>query len=220
MSQLSHADVKKLVSDCNSMFGLVHGNARHIKAQKQQMVEELLELRDAVFVTSNKTEVADAIGDIGFVDLSLALLGTNAYRIPLMLYSQLGYSTPQDVLQCVAIAAKSNLTKSDTSEKDALATQAHYASLGVPTKISRVLLKGTKEIVYINKAEQDATDNAGKFYHEGKFLKSIVRYKEPDFSHVGAKLTQFPESEEDKEALMELIRKQVHFIDPANKSIR
>ena len=159
--------------------------------QWKQFKEELFadnELMDSIR-TKDLIGTLDGLGDVGFVAISLQLLSdkvdseqANAYAIRAKFFYfnilkifDLEQSKVNLLIQEVT---NSNLSKFDITEKDANATKAHYESLGI--KVGVFYSEGTGRYYVTSLANQ--SDNKGKGYHEGKVLKSVVNFKEPDFT--------------------------------------
>lgn len=81
----------------------------------------------------------------------------------------------QDLDSC-----KSNMSKFISSEEDKIKALAYYYELGFQP--DDLYLHGSYPTMCI-KVRRDIRLN-GKFYPEGKFLKNMVTFKEPDFSNL------------------------------------
>jgi hypothetical protein len=158
-----------------------------IENQHKQLEEEAHELFLA-YVSDDTLEVLDGIGDCVFVDVSIDLLKEHLqHYVPpckaLYTFRGLMYTIePTDALTsaCLGAVVVSNLSKFDQSQDEVSLTEAHYFALGVEVES---LYDEESNLWYV-KVTKDCTDINGKFYHSGKVLKSVVNYREPDFSSI------------------------------------
>lgn len=143
--------------------------------QEKVMFEESLELLESR-LHDRKTLTLDGIGDMAFT------VELNKYIDPEMRFDLmdhiLGFFHPDTVSQALQAVIDSNNTKFDYSEEDAQLTAVHYDTLGVVVRTEEV-----KTGVWATFSHYDQlVDN--KAYPADKLLKSVVNFKEPDFSHV------------------------------------
>lgn len=170
----------------NTMFALKEGNAEDIKRQLAVLQSESLELVRAI-TSEDPPEFYDGIGDCVYVIGSLIKLAPelalefHAVRESFHIVSLALRGVQPDIWEDVIThstteAMKGNLTKFDTNEEDAKATQAAYAKLGVPT----VIIELGDEMFVVQSTVTDT--NADVVV--GKILKSSSRYIRPDFDLV------------------------------------
>lgn len=81
---------------------------------------------------------------------------------------------------CYDLVHESNMSKFISSEEDKIKALAYYYELGFQP--DDLYLHGSYPTMCI-KVRRDIRLN-GKFYPEGKFLKNMVTFKEPDFSNL------------------------------------
>lgn len=147
------------VSHLNEVMGNHKGDAltnfNRAHAQFEIIQEELTELHKALY-DRNFTEIRDGIADVLVTTYGLShLLGINA----------------DDDMKEVQ---SSNMSKLCVTELEAAQTIEKYESMGV-----MVSTRGdAPEIAIYSNCSQ--SDSNGKYYPEGKFLKSI-NFKEPVF---------------------------------------
>lgn len=184
-------DVFTAIDDWVTLAGLYNNPEVSVTNQWKQFKEELFadnELMDSIR-TKNLIGTLDGLGDVGFVAISLQLLSdkvnseqAKAYAIKARFFYfnilKLFDLEPSKVNLLIQEVTNSNLSKFDITEKDANATKAHYESLGI--KVGVFYSEGTGRYYVTSLANQ--SDNKGKGYHEGKVLKSVVNFKEPDFT--------------------------------------
>lgn len=78
-----------------------------------------------------------------------------------------------------AEVVRSNLTKFDDNEEDALRTQQKYEAIGVHTRCLKVSAENGR-VFYVTKSAVDQQGLDGKSYPAGKYLKS-VRFEDPQY---------------------------------------
>ena len=166
----------EVVRDFLITSGMMDDVEDSVAKQTNQLKEEVLELTAAI-VANDKVEVMDGLGDVGFVLLSLEILGQSHEAMRAWLKGTtylLGLDL--DVLhEAILIAAVSNLSKFDRTTEEASITQEYYASIGVDTKVKKV---NDLFVVFVS---EDVTVD-GKPYHAGKILKSKLNFVEADFA--------------------------------------
>lgn len=158
------------------------------QAQLRQLDEEIKELFDAASAKDDK-EVVDAIADVGFVIISLELLGydtlyvRNLYNLLVSAFALNNHLA----FAAIEMAAVSNLTKADYSAEDAELTARDYASIGVQTQTEEIELPNGVT-AFITKVIEDCKDMTGKEYFAGKVLKSTTRYEPARFAELAAQV--------------------------------
>lgn len=166
----------EVVRDFLITSGMMDDVEDSVAKQTNQLKEEVLELIAAI-IANDKVEVMDGLGDVGFVLLSLEILGQSHEAMRAWLKGTaylLGLDL--DVLhEAILIAAVSNLSKFDRTTGEASITQEYYASIGVNTKVKKV---NDLFVVFVS---EDVTVD-GKPYHAGKILKSKLNFVEADFA--------------------------------------
>ena len=166
----------EVVRDFLITSGMMDDVEDSVAKQTNQLKEEVLELVAAI-IANDKVEVMDGLGDVGFVLLSLEILGQSHEAMRAWLKGTtylLGLDL--DVLhEAILIAAVSNLSKFDRTTEEASITQEYYASIGVDTKVKKV-----NDLFVVFVSEDVEVD--GKPYHAGKILKSKLNFVEADFA--------------------------------------
>lgn len=167
--------IVKIVQDFLITSDMMSSVQESIAKQKNQLREELNELMSAISA-QDKKETFDGIGDVGFVILSLEILGESQELMRAFLRGVV-YSLGLDsdtMFGAVEIAAVSNLSKFDTSTEGAADTQAYYKDLGIETKVSKV------NGLFVTTVSE-STEVDGKPYHAGKVLKSRHNFVDADW---------------------------------------
>lgn len=166
----------EVVRDFLITSGMMDDVEDSVAKQTNQLKEEVLELVAAI-TANDKVEVMDGLGDVGFVLLSLEILGQSHEAMRAWLKGTtylLGLDL--DVLhEAILIAAVSNLSKFDRTTEEASITQEYYTSIGVDTKVKKV-----NDLFVVFVSEDVEVD--GKPYHAGKILKSKLNFVEADFA--------------------------------------
>lgn len=149
-----------------SMINAIAGNPPNagweaIDKQIDIIRSEFNELRDGI-AARDIHELRDGIQDLLFTVYGLA--------------HRAGIDADQDFLEVV----RSNLTKFDESEHDALLTRAKYDEQGVATNC--VIIRDTQDgrAYYVTRSAKDQNDHRGKFMPGGKWLKSY-KFVEPQY---------------------------------------
>ena len=157
----------KLINDMCGNFN--DGGWAEAKHQHKLIASEVNEIVELGIVPRNFQEFADGYGDTLFTVIG----GAHRGRLPL-----------RDIFREVV---KSNLTKFDSTPEDAELTRKKYQDLGVETYTINVAVTAdhqrayrrllnrelTGDRLYITKVKEATTSAIdGKFYQEGKFLKS------------------------------------------------
>lgn len=170
------------VAALNLAFGnekgdLANPNVKAIRKQAMLCLEEASELVEAAFpgmkvvcqitgttdeTSINMTALMDAQGDLTTVNDGVAHV--------------VGF----DGNACYDLVHESNMSKFISSEEDKIKALAYYYELGFQP--DDLYLHGNYPTMCI-KVRRDIRLN-GKFYPEGKFLKNMVTFKEPDFSNL------------------------------------
>lgn len=121
---------------------------------------EFNEMRDGI-KARNIAELRDGIQDLLFTVYGLAW--------------RAGFDADVDFAEVV----RSNLTKFDANEEDALRTQEKYQAIGVKTYCQKVTAENGR-VFYVTKSAVDQIGQDGKSYPAGKYLKSI-HFEEPRY---------------------------------------
>lgn len=170
------------VTALNLAFGnekgdLANPNVKAIRKQAMLCLEEAIEMVEAAHpgqivkweLTGNKLDdgvympgILDAQGDLTTVNDGVAHIA--------------GF----DGNACYDLVHESNMSKFIASEDDKIKALAYYYDLGFQP--DDLYLHGNYPTMCI-KVKRDIKLN-GKFYPEGKFLKNMVTFKEPDFSEL------------------------------------
>ena len=166
----------EVVRDFLITSGMMDDVEDSVAKQTNQLKEEVLELVAAI-LANDKVEVMDGLGDVGFVLLSLEILGQSHEAMRAWLKgTTYSLGLDLDVLhEAILVAAVSNLSKFDRTTEEASITQEYYASIGVDTKVKKV---NDLFVVFVS---EDVTVD-GKPYHAGKILKSKLNFVEADFA--------------------------------------
>lgn len=166
----------EVVRDFLITSGMMDDVEDSVAKQTNQLKEEVEELAAAI-IANDKVEVMDGLGDVGFVLLSLEILGQSHEAMRAWLKGAtylLGLDL--DVLhEAILVAAVSNLSKFDRTTGEASITQEYYTSIGVSTKVKKV-----NDLFVVFVSEDVEVD--GKPYHAGKILKSKLNFVEADFA--------------------------------------
>lgn len=133
-----------------------------IDHQLKIITSEFEELRDLGIRDRNIHELRDGIQDLLFTVYGLAW--------------RAGIDADVDFAEVV----RSNMTKFDNTDEDALLTQQKYEAIGVITRCLRVTAEDGK-VYYVTKSAIDQTGLDGKSYPAGKYLKSH-RFEEPVYA--------------------------------------
>ena len=166
----------EVVRDFLITSGMMDDVEDSVAKQTNQLKEEVLELVAAI-LANDKVEVMDGLGDVGFVLLSLEILGQSHEAMRAWLKgTTYSLGLDLDVLhEAILVAAVSNLSKFDRTTEEASITQEYYTSIGVNTKVKKV---NDLFVVFVS---EDVTVD-GKPYHAGKILKSKLNFVEADFA--------------------------------------
>lgn len=133
-----------------------------IDHQLKIITSEFEEMRDLGVKARNIHELRDGIQDLLFTVYGMAW--------------RAGMDADVDFAEVV----RSNLTKFDGNEEDALATQQKYEAIGVHTHCLKVTAENGR-VFYVTKSAVDQQGRDGKYYPAGKYLKS-VRFEEPQYA--------------------------------------
>lgn len=166
----------EVVRDFLITSGMMDDVEDSVAKQTHQLKEEVLELVAAI-LANDKVGVMDGLGDVGFVLLSLEILGQSHEAMRAWLKgTTYSLGLDLDVLyEAILVAAVSNLSKFDRTTEEASITQEYYTSIGVNTKVKKV---NDLFVVFVS---EDVTVD-GKPYHAGKILKSRLNFVEADFA--------------------------------------
>lgn len=159
--------------------GDIHNpNVKAIRKQAMLCLEEAIEMVEAAFVGRKvKVEMVDDFLEDDVIDM----IG--------IMDAQGDLTTVNDGVAHVAgfngnhvydIVHQSNMTKFIAKEEDKVKALTHYYMLGFAP--DDLMLVGDYPYKAI-KVKRDITVR-DKFYPEGKFLKNMVTFTEPDFSHL------------------------------------
>lgn len=170
------------VTALNLAFGnekgdLANPNVKAIRKQAMLCLEEAIEMVEAAYpgmkvvwdlngdtdeTSINMPKIMDAQGDLTTVNDGVAHVA--------------GF----DGNLCYDLVHESNMSKFITSEDDKIKALAYYYDSGFQP--DDLYLYGNYPTMCI-KVKRDIKLN-GKFYPEGKFLKNMITFKEPDFSEL------------------------------------
>lgn len=166
------------VKQLNELFGNPEGdmnavNKKQARKQARLVLEEGGELGEAVGLTLESyigTTVRDTVDMIAVADAIGDLL-TVVYGM--------GHVCGLDSDAIYLRVHESNMTKFIEDESGIQAALKYYYDIGIPQ--SSIQIEGEAPYLFVRVIE-DCMDNKGKVYPQGKFLKNMVRFKEPDFS--------------------------------------
>lgn len=171
------------VSALNLAFGNEKGdvhnpNVKAVRKQAMLCLEEAIEMVEAAFPGRKvKIEmldthlVDDAIDIVAVMDAQGDLTTVN---------DGVAHVVGFNGNACYDLVHVSNMTKFIAKEEDKIKALTHYYTLGF--KPDDLALLGSYPFKAI-KVKRDVTVK-GKFYPEGKFLKNMVTFKEPDFTQL------------------------------------
>ena len=168
------------VTALNLAFGNVKGdlndpNVKAIRKQAMLCIEEALEMVEAAFpgrkvtIQIDDKNLVDGIDIVAIMDAQGDLTTVNdGVGHVAGFYGNAVYQLVHD----------SNMSKFISQEEDKVKALSYYYDLGFQP--DDLYLHGDYPTMCI-KVKRDIKLN-GKFYPEGKFLKNMVTFKEPDFS--------------------------------------
>lgn len=174
----NNVNTQALVKKLNELFGNPEGNMNEpnkatMRKQARLVLEEGGELGEAVGLTLENyigttvrdtvdmTAVADAIGDLLTVVYGMGhIAGLDSDAIYLRVH-------------------ESNMTKFIEDDSGKEAALQYYYDIGIPQ--SSIQIEGEAPYMFV-RVIGDCMDSKGKVYPQGKFLKNMVRFREPDFS--------------------------------------
>lgn len=174
------------VAALNLAFGnekgdLANPNVKALRKQAQLCLEEACEMMEAVYpgakITWHWDDTATPPEKIKHVDM-VALL--DAQGDLTTVNDGVAHVAGFDGNACYDLVHESNMSKFISSEEDKIKALAYYYELGFQP--DDLYLHGSYPTMCI-KVRRDIRLN-GKFYPEGKFLKNMVTFKEPDFSNL------------------------------------
>lgn len=156
MSKTNFTEVARL----NNVFGNTPTgwDWERLKRQFMLVAEEFRETYDAIR-DEDKAEVVDGCCDLLVVTYGLLHLAG------------------VDADEAMSRVSSSNFSKLCTTAEELNSTVAHYSSLGVVVDAAGELPEAYVRVI------EDCTDNTGKPYPRGKFLKS-VKWQSPTFEGV------------------------------------
>lgn len=174
------------VTALNLAFGnpkgdLINPNVKAIRKQAMLCLEEAIEMVEAAHPGLKVKYQLEAESEAGWYDNGVDLVG--------LLDAQGDLTTVNDGVAHVAgfdgnavyqLVHDSNMSKFITKPGDEYAALGYYYDIGFHEE--DLYLFGEYPYVCI-KVTRDITLN-GKFYPEGKFLKNMVTFEEPDFSGI------------------------------------
>ena len=169
-----------------SMLNLAFGNSKgdvhnpNVKALRKQAMlclEEAVEMVEAAFpgrkitIQIDDDFIEDGVDMIGIMDAQGDLTTVN---------DGVAHVAGFNGNEVYDIVHASNMTKFISKEDDKIKALTYYYELGLPP--DALMLVGN----YPHKAIKVKYDIEvrGKFYPEGKFLKNMVTFSEPDFSNL------------------------------------
>lgn len=171
------------VTALNLAFGNAKGdlnnpNVKAIRKQAMLCLEEAIEMVEAAFPGKkikwswdSELDGADGIDLVALLDAQGDLTTVN---------DGVAHVAGFDGNACYDLVHESNMSKFISSEGDKIKALAYYYDLGFQP--DDLYLHGNYPTMCI-KVRRDIRLN-GKFYPEGKFLKNMVTFTEPDFSQL------------------------------------
>lgn len=170
------------VAALNLAFGnekgdLANPNVKAIRKQAMLCLEEAIELVEAAH--PGMKVVWDLNGDTD--ETSVDMVGIMDAQGDLTTVNDgVAHVAGFDGNACYDLVHESNMSKFISSEEDKIKALAYYYEFGFQP--DDLYLHGSYPTMCI-KVRRDIRLN-GKFYPEGKFLKNMVTFKEPDFSNL------------------------------------
>jgi hypothetical protein len=170
------------VAALNLAFGnekgdLANPNVKAIRKQAMLCLEEAVEMVEAAFpgrkitIQIDDKHLVDGIDTVAIMDAQGDLTTVN---------DGVAHISGFDGNEVYQLVHDSNMSKFISSEEDKIKALAYYYELGFQP--DDLYLHGSYPTMCI-KVRRDICLN-GKFYPEGKFLKNMVTFKEPDFSNL------------------------------------
>lgn len=170
------------VAALNLAFGnekgdLTNPNVKAIRKQAMLCLEEAVEMVEAAFpgrkitIQIDDKHLVDGIDTVAIMDAQGDLTTVN---------DGVAHISGFDGNAVYQLVHDSNMSKFISSEEDKIKALAYYYELGFQP--DDLYLHGSYPTMCI-KVRRDIRLN-GKFYPEGKFLKNMVTFKEPDFSNL------------------------------------
>lgn len=170
------------VAALNLAFGnekgdLANPNVKAIRKQAMLCLEEAVEMVEAAFpgrkitIQIDDKHLVDGIDTVAIMDAQGDLTTVN---------DGVAHISGFDGNAVYQLVHDSNMSKFISSEEDKIKALAYYYELGFQP--DDLYLHGSYPTMCI-KVRRDIRLN-GKFYPEGKFLKNMVTFKEPDFSNL------------------------------------
>lgn len=170
------------VAALNLAFGnekgdLANPNVKAIRKQALLCLEEAVEMVEAAFpgrkitIQIDDKHLVDGIDTVAIMDAQGDLTTVN---------DGVAHISGFDGNAVYQLVHDSNMSKFISSEEDKIKALAYYYELGFQP--DDLYLHGNYPTMCI-KVRRDIRLN-GKFYPEGKFLKNMVTFKEPDFSNL------------------------------------
>lgn len=170
------------VAALNLAFGnekgdLANPNVKAIRKQAMLCLEEAVEMVEAAFpgrkitIQIDDKHLVDGIDTVAIMDAQGDLTTVN---------DGVAHISGFDGNEVYQLVHDSNMSKFISSEEDKIKALAYYYELGFQP--DDLYLHGSYPTMCI-KVRRDIRLN-GKFYPEGKFLKNMVTFKEPDFSNL------------------------------------
>lgn len=173
-------EVSAIVREFMIVSGMTNNVPEAQSKQGRQLIEEENELVAAIQAL-DKVETFDGIGDVGFVLMSLEILGislegSRAWLRGIVYRLGLNCSVLEEAIR---VAAVSNLSKFDKTTEEAYTTQRFYESIGVQTSVTKVAN------LFVVSVSKDCNVE-GKPFHAGKILKSKQNFVEADFASMAS----------------------------------
>ena len=175
------------VDTFNRITGMYEDVNASLDKQRKQLKEEVEAPGELLhsMAARNLIGTLDGAGDVGFVELSIALLMTHAkgsvnVQGVISKVARLSNLPEYIVAMCIKQVSSSNLSKFDYSIAQADITVERYAAMGVEAEYRYDI----EAKLYVTYSIKNQVDRNGKEYHKGKILKSAVNFVNPDFSDV------------------------------------
>lgn len=174
------------VTALNLAFGNAKGdlnnpNVKAIRKQAMLCLEEAIEMVEAAYPGLKVKYSLDAVSEEGWTDSGIDLVALLDAQGDLTTVNDgVAHVAGFDGNACYDLVHESNMSKFISSEGDKIKALTYYYDLGFHP--DDLCLHGNYPTMCI-KVKRDIKLN-GKFYPEGKFLKNMVTFTEPDFSQL------------------------------------
>ena len=179
-----YENAMSMVQKFHDIIGLTSNHETNKLYNKGLRVEELMELLHG-FKTDNRVEQFDGLADADFVNFMHFILVKDRAYFDKWHDINTNLAVIMDIpatkrVKALEIVCRSNLSKFDTTEREASRTHGAYMFIGVETYTTY----NANEDLYVTRSIEDQYCINGKFYPEGKLVKSSDNYFEPDFTEL------------------------------------